>query len=47
MRFITFRSPGKPFLVKYLKWLLKVIKGQRVASRPDHKGYIEGHCALW
>jgi len=46
MRFITFRSPGKPCLVKYFKWLLKVIKGQMAgqghnfASGPDHKEHI-------
>ena len=42
MRFITLRSPRKPCLAKYFKWLLKVIKGQRAhfASRPDHKGHI-------
>ena len=32
MRFITFGSPGKPCLVKYFKWLLKVIKGQRAGK---------------
>ena len=26
MRFITSRSPVKPCLVKYFKWLLKVVK---------------------
>ena len=34
MRIIIFRSPGKPCLVKYFKWLLKVIQGQRA---------VEGH----
>jgi len=32
MRFITFGCPGKPSLVKYLKWLLTVIKGQGLAK---------------
>jgi len=35
MRFITFRSPGKPCLVKYFKWLLKVMEGQKAG-----KGHI-------
>jgi len=31
MRFITARSPVKACLVKYFKWLLKLIKRQRLA----------------
>jgi len=45
MRFIIFRNPGKPCLIKYFKWLLQVIKGKGLAKgtfcfRPDHKGHI-------
>ena len=42
MRFISLRSPVKPCLVKYFKWLLKVMKkGKGLAKanlvfRPDH-----------
>ena len=32
MRFITFGSQAKPCQVKYLKWLLKVIEGQRAGK---------------
>ena len=43
--FGSFRSPGKPCLVKYFKWLLEVVKGQRAGKvncvfRPDDKGHI-------
>jgi len=29
---MRFRSPGKPCLVKYFKWLLKVIKSEGLAK---------------
>ena len=45
MRFIACRSPVKPCLIKYFKWLLKVTKGQKLGEgyivfRPDHEGHI-------
>ena len=46
MRFIPLRNLVKSCLVKYFKWLQKVIKAnglQRAhfAFRPDHKGHIK------
>ena len=45
MRFITLGGPVKPCLVKYFKWLLKLIEGQRAhfVFRTDHKGHISGY----
>jgi len=45
MRFITFRSPVKPCLVKYFKWLLKAGKGH-ILFIPATKGILEAQRAL-
>ena len=50
MRFITFRSPVKPCLVKYFKWLLKVIKEHRAGKgtfRPATMGRLEAQRPLF
>jgi len=39
MRFITSRCPVKPCLVKYFKWLLKVIKDKEALHRVRCKGF--------
>ena len=47
MKFLTLRSSVKPCLLKYLKWLLKVVKGQRAGKghilfldQTNHKWHI-------